>query len=236
MVLTVQQSDRITVIHSDQLLRCLTWAPYTPKGHPFSDVYTLVNATLGHDEFIEEPFEKYCEERLQQAQLESSTSVMLLTTVPQTHLKHRQMSLEQTGLEIDVFCTAGMGNALAPGDPALYNEEFTRQKRLRPGTINIMVIINRALTPAAMVEMIQIITMAKCQSLYLLQQKSHLSSRIALGTGTDNMVLAVLASDQQQPLRYSGLSTKLGEYVAKAVDSVLSCAVESQRMSLANKG
>lgn len=231
MQLTVIGDDRTTVVRSDKVLRVLSWAPCTPDG-PFSQsVHAIVNATQGRDEYVEADFAvDYCHDRLAEFGLEPERSVVLMTAVPQTYLQHEIVEFETTGLRVEVFCTAGMGNAVAPGDQALYDEDLEPINQA-PGTINIIVVVNRALTDTAMLELIQVATMAKCQALFTLGQESRLSDRIALGTGTDCIALAGLAH-AQQVLRFGGLSTKLGEAVSRAVSATVSAAVMHQRTRL----
>ena len=231
MKLTCTGDHRTTTIESDQPLRCLSWAPFAPNGPITHPVHTLVNATLGSDEFVDmDHLDSYCLERLRSQGLDPTKTVMLLTAVPQTQLQHETVRVPATGLQVDVFCTAGMGNAIAPGDPALYDEELAVPVR-RPGTINLIVIVNRCLTDQALLELVHVATMAKCQALFELAQKSSMSDRIALGTGTDCIAIAGLAHADTS-LRFGGLGTRLGSITAQAVSQTLTRAIQNQRTHL----
>ncbi len=231
MRLTIQRDDRNTTILSDQALRCLSWAPYRPSGPFCEPIHALVNTTLSRDEFVDaDHLRHFSRRRLRELAVNPRTAILLLTAVPQTHLRHEMRCVEHTGLRVEVFCTAGMGNAIAPGDPTMYDEELVRICQ-PPGTINIIVVINRSLTDDAMLELVQVVTMAKCQALYTFGQKSSKSDRIALGTGTDCIVLAGLARSDRI-LSYGGLSTTLGSTVARAVERAVATTVEAQRKHL----
>ena len=84
-----------------------------------------------------------------------------------------------------------------------------------PRTINIIVLINQALTASAMVEAIQIATEGRVTAVGRANIKGVISHGIATGTGTDCIVVA--APDHPAKHVYCGKHTRLGELIGRAV-------------------
>jgi adenosylcobinamide amidohydrolase len=110
-------------------------------------------------------------------------------------------------LLVECFATVGLSNALAVGDPATYTE--------KPGTINVIVVVNQPLLPGTLVEAVEIITEAKVRALYDAGVKSTVSDAIATGTGTD--CVAIACPPGAPAYRYCGKHTQLGELLGRAV-------------------
>ena len=89
-------------------------------------------------------------------------------------------------------------------------------KYLEPGTINMIVMTNRKLTPRAMARAIITATEAKTAALQDLDVRSSQKPLLyqATGTGTDNMII-VQGKGPRADL--TGGHSKLGELIAKAV-------------------
>ncbi len=220
MDVRLERQANASIISAAEPLACCTWAPHQPKRNGL--VEAIVNRTLGENEFIDSHnLPLFCRQNLESLGLNADRSIMLLTRVSQAALRHERVENQDTGLAIDVFCTAGLGNAVAPGDPTLFDEE-NEEPKLVPGTINMVVLVNRNLSPSALLELTQVVTMAKCQALYGLGRKSYLSERIALGTGTDCTVLAGRARGRQ--LCYGSMIVKLGELTARAAEAAVYAA------------
>ena len=232
-MLQLEHRHLTNIVRANQALTCLTWAPYTPVEHQcFSTpIMAILNHTFDADIPVSmETIRESCQEKITGLGLDPATSIMLLTSVPQTYMRQACCKDEVTGLEVQVFCTSGLGNALAPGDPTTYNEEV-EQSSVHMGTINIIVVINRNLTQQAMLELSQVVTMAKCQALYYFGKKSALSNRVALGTGTDCLVIAGFET-HPTTLRYGGMHVKLSELVARATEKVVHSAITAQHSHL----
>ncbi len=142
------------------------------------------------------------------------------------------------GGELVVFCAATAGvetNAGRAGDPAHFYEEEGRFLRLsgedpacdRGGTIVLMLFINRALTPGALVRTVKMATEAKVTVLEELHVASRYSCGRATGTGTDQIAVAAL-SHGGRPLSGAGKHTKLGELIALSVREALFRALALQ--------
>ncbi len=145
---------------------------------------------------------------------------------------------KKTSGELVVFCAATAGvetNAGRAGDPASFYEEEGRFLRLdgkapscdRRGTIVLMLFINRALTPGALVRTVKMATEAKVTVLEELHVASRYSCGLATGTGTDQIGVAAL-SHGGRPLSGAGKHVKLGELIALAVREALFRALALQ--------
>lgn len=110
-------------------------------------------------------------------------------------------------LEVGAVVTAGMSNATSAG--------LTPPARLRQAnTINLVLLVNHALSQAAMVNAVITITEAKTDTLNRLGIRTP-QGEIASGTSTDTVVIAHNGEDQ--PLPYAGSATTAGWLMAKAV-------------------
>jgi adenosylcobinamide amidohydrolase len=118
-------------------------------------------------------------------------------------------------LFIECFATVGLSNALAVGDSATYTES--------PGTINVIVVVNRPLVPAALAEAVGIVTEAKVRALYDAGVKSTVSEALATGTGTDCVALACPAG--VPAYRYCGKHTQIGELLGRVVGEAVTAGL-----------
>jgi adenosylcobinamide amidohydrolase len=136
-------------------------------------------------------------------------------------MKKAASTTEKRGdMIVTAWCSAGCSNALRVGDPA--SVETTAQ-----GTINIIVLINQALSEAAMVEAIQIATEARVAAVLAARVRSVRSGKPATGTGTDCIVVA--APDEGPANSYCGKHTRLGEFIGRTVYRSCSLALARQR-------
>lgn len=127
-------------------------------------------------------------------------------------------------LSVTAICTGGVeGNAGRVGDPASVWEGEEGFEPLHPegsepcGTINIMLLVNRELTPGAMVRSIVTATEAKSAVLQELAVSSRYSPGLSTGTGTDQIAVACSLTGSGRPLTSAGKHSKLGELVGQAV-------------------
>jgi adenosylcobinamide amidohydrolase len=120
--------------------------------------------------------------------------------------------------------TAGVqGNAGRAGDRAAWHEGENGYQAVHavPGTINVMLIFNWPLSPAALTRAVATMTEAKSNVLQELAVGSRYSPHLATGTGTDQFCLASPIDDSRKAKTWTGKHAKLGELVAKAVmDSI----------------
>ncbi|HHE31501.1 MAG TPA: adenosylcobinamide amidohydrolase [Chlorobaculum parvum] len=130
-------------------------------------------------------------------------------------------------LSVTVICTGGVeGNAGRAGDPASVwegeegFEPLDKKGEEPPGTINMILLINRELSHGAMVRSIVTATEAKSAVLQELAVSSRYSEGLATGTGTDQIAV-VCALGGSRPLTSTGKHSKLGELIAQAVIDAL---------------
>ncbi len=128
------------------------------------------------------------------------------------------------GVCVGAWCTAGFSNALRVGDRATVLSTHA-------GTINLIVVVNRPLTLAAMVEAAQIATEARSLAVLQAGIKSVRSGAPATGTGTDCIAIATPARATARGMRaepYCGKHTLIGELIGRAV--LESCARAIRRI------
>lgn len=127
-------------------------------------------------------------------------------------------------LMVVAVCTGGVeANAGRVGDPASVAETPQGFERLHPagevpgpGTINTMLFLSKPLIPGALVRCIMTATEAKTAVLQELAVNSRYSDSLATGTGTDQIAVAAMVSDEP-PLTSAGKHAKLGELIGRAV-------------------
>lgn len=142
--------------------------------------------------------------------------VGMMTAVRVKHTVLRQG--RQKDLLVAAFCTAGTGNPGVAGLPA-----GKVQQRYKPGTINIILLIDGNLTGAAMVNAVITATEAKTRALF--------KARISLPggepvTGTTTDAIVVACTGRGDPLRYAGTATSLGYLIGKTVYSAVLRGIE----------
>lgn len=128
--------------------------------------------------------------------------------------KTRSVTLRDTALTVTAVATAGLSNPAAPGlsPPAV----------TAPGTINVILLLDAYLTPAAMVNAIMTATEAKVQ--ILLERGTRTpEGHVATGTSTDAVVVA--CTERGDILPYAGPVTPVGWLIGRSVRAVLDAAL-----------
>ncbi|NRB41289.1 MAG: adenosylcobinamide amidohydrolase [Pseudomonadales bacterium] len=121
--------------------------------------------------------------------------------------------------------SCGLGNARRVGDKADV-AEFQSQHTEKQGTINLVLMVNKPLSPAAMVEAISMISEAKSAVLQQLSVKSPISGLIATGTGTDcSVVICPEKNDTDTEIAYLGKHLHLGQQLGRLVMAAIASAV-----------
>jgi len=128
------------------------------------------------------------------------------------------VSERDAGVEVAAIVTAGVRtNATCAGDPATWRE--TREGVVKvaemAGTINTMLLVNHAVTPAVLARLAMTLTEGKSAALQQLAIPSCYSSDLATGTGTDQFCVA--APIEGTPLTTASPHVKFGEIVGLAV-------------------
>lgn len=120
---------------------------------------------------------------------------------------------EMNGDQFSMLCcaTVGTSNAARAGTPR------TAFPAYQAGTINIMIWIDAKLTPAAMINGILTATEAKTAALQDLRVQDE-RGRIATGTTTDSLVLAVTQSERYDRAHlFAGTATTIGNGIGRLV-------------------
>jgi adenosylcobinamide amidohydrolase len=138
-------------------------------------------------------------------------------------------------LQVVAVCTGGVeANAGRAGDPASVFETPDGFETVPPsdtvpgpGTINTMILINKPLIAGAMARVIMTATEAKSAALQELAVNSRYSEGLATGTGTDQIAVAALQTDEP-PLTSAGKHAKLGELIGRAVWAAVKQALANQ--------
>ena len=118
----------------------------------------------------------------------------------------RAVTMQYGGLTVAAVVTAGLSNPVSPGlcSPALP----------RPGTINLIVLVDAKLTPAAMVNVV--ITATEAKAHLLLENEVRTPERhLATGTSTDALVVA--CTGRGDLLAYGGPATRVGWLIGRSV-------------------
>jgi adenosylcobinamide amidohydrolase len=114
-------------------------------------------------------------------------------------------------LKVCAIATAGCGNLATVGETGAYLERDL--PKIRPGTINLILVVNYGFTHAAMLEAIAIATEAKVRAMYEFGLRSVSTGEPATGTGTD--CIAVAAGHDRR-YTFCGKHTKWGDLVGRA--------------------
>ena len=163
----------------------------------------------GTKHIVENP-ENTLAEYCRQLQL-SGTTVGMMTSASMDSF--RRVSRSSQGVEIIAMVTAGISNARCAGDKADWRKFQTDANPT--GTINIIILTNATMSPAAMVESVMLVTEAKTVAMRKLSVKSPVSGTIATGTGTD--AIAVVNGFGSETIRYCGKHVIFGEMLASVV-------------------
>jgi adenosylcobinamide amidohydrolase len=118
-------------------------------------------------------------------------------------------------LAVTAAVTAGVqGNATAAGEPATWRESDAgvHQVPAYAGTINVMLLISRPLTAAALARAVVTMTEGKTAALHRLAVPSRRHIDLATGTGTDQYCIAA-PSAGARALTSASPHMKLGELV-----------------------
>jgi len=193
--------ERTLIVKFPESYYVLSWAPLAGG---LVEARTILNHQVRTDESPTHEPEAFLQALAQRLELRPPV-VGLMTGVTMERLVRRIG--QRNPVAIECFATVGLSNALAVGDPATYEEN--------PGTINLILVINRPLTAAALVEAVAIATEAKVRALYTAGVKSMVSEACATGTGTD--CVAIACPPGEPAYRYCGKHTQLGALLGRVV-------------------
>ena len=131
-------------------------------------------------------------------------------------------------LTVTAAVTGGIDqNGARPGDPACWEEFDSKYQMLHPGTINIMLHINAALTEGTMVRAVITGSEAKAVACSELLCPSLYSEGIATGSGTDGMIV-ICDPSTSFVLTAAGKDSQLGEMIGTTIIKALKKAIGLQ--------
>lgn len=131
-------------------------------------------------------------------------------------------------LTVTALVTGGIEvNGGRVGDPADYFQPADRVVPEKPGTINIILVIDADLPPGVVNRALVTCTEAKTAALQELMAGSNYSSGLATGSGTDQ---TVIIANPASPLylESAGKHSKLGELIGRAVIPAVKEALDKQ--------
>lgn len=150
----------------------------------------------------------------------------LSTAASMENVAIRSMSFED--FTVTAIVTGGIRvNGSRVGDPAVWHEKSGLSHAVKPGTINILLHIDAALSPGALARALVTCTEAKTAALQELLAPSRYSHGIATGSGTDG---TIIIANPLSPtyLTNAGKHCKLGEYIGKTVKEAVKEALNRQ--------
>lgn len=121
------------------------------------------------------------------------------------------------GLRVCTITTAGLSNPISAG--------LTPPLKLRPGTINSIILVDGSLTEAAMVNAIMTATEAKTGLLHARSEHTP-EGHPTTGTSTDSLVIA--CTGKGEPLPYACAVTPVGYLIARTVRESLETVLIAQ--------
>ncbi len=188
--------------------RVLSWAPL---GAGARIVRVLANhqVDLDNRDAMRAP-RSYLDAVVRNAGHDPARTVALMTGAEVARVAYATAARD--GVGVGAWCTAGFSNALRVGDRA-------GLLAARPGTINLIVMIDRPLAAAAMVE--AAVLAAEARTLAVLEAgiASVQSGAPATGTGTDCIAVAAPARARgpgERTERWCGMHTLAGELIGRA--------------------
>jgi adenosylcobinamide hydrolase len=145
------------------------------------------------------------------------------------HMRHiRPHSEHYRDFSVTAIATAGIDvNGSRVGDPACWHEKDGVPVLEKPGTINIILLIDADLTQGAMARALVTCTEAKVAALQEVQAPSLYSSGLATGSGTDGTIV-VCNSASATNLTSAGHHSKLGEFVGRVVKDTMKEALVAE--------
>ncbi|MDY6029190.1 MAG: adenosylcobinamide amidohydrolase [Acidaminococcaceae bacterium] len=129
-------------------------------------------------------------------------------------------------LTVSAIVTGGIEtNGGRVGDPANYYRSV--EKPDKPGTINIMLLLDCDMPEGTVARALVTCTEAKTAAIQELMAGSNYSSGLATGSGTDQ---TIIIANSESPLYFEGAGkhSKLGELIGKVVVKAVKRALEKQ--------
>ena len=136
----------------------------------------------------------------------------------------RAALLEAEEPRAPVLVTAGTSNAATPGRSPL--------ARLQPGTINTLALVDGALTPAALVATVKVVTEAKTLALVEAGVRTP-AGEVATGTSTDAVAIGCTGGGPR--IEYAGPVTRVGHTLGRLVTEAVRLSLSGGNLTHAER-
>lgn len=178
----------------------------------FAEVTSIVNRQVDRSYDCAEPAEEM-RRFLQRSGFEPERTAAMLTAA-NIRGYGRKLASAEGGPAVCAWVTAGLGNRSRAG-------RVRASDKLYPGTINTIVIVDGALTEAALVNAVITATEAKAAAL---QDIGVLTDDGLQATGTTTDAVIIAAVPRGDAIRYAGPATTTGAAIGAAVyEATLAC-------------
>ena len=206
--LKLEISSQLLVITSDKPLKTLSSGVI---GGGFGTHQAILNLHVDKNYQNQNP-----ELDLLEAAEEAGVKGSFIGLMTAVFLDQAQVSIQNSpDCSLAAVVTAGTGNISSPG--------ITKPVESQPGTINIILIFDRNLSQAAMVN--AVITATEVKTDLIINSGLTLpAGEPATGTSTDSIVIASL--QKGDPIRYSGPATKPGWLIGQALRDTLGSVLD----------
>lgn len=198
--------DDLLVLESEKPLKVLTSGLL---GHSLKEARYVFNHTVLNNYDSSSPLNDLL--KIRERLTPNNDAVGLLTAVDVRHTTVESMKSEH--LAVTSLCTAGTSNGSSAG--LLPSEIFANYK---PGTINLIIVIDGNLTRGALVNGLITAVEAKVRTLYEYGLRFG-KDRILTGTTTDTVTL--LCTGRGEEIAYAGTGTETGYYIGCTVYAAL---------------
>jgi adenosylcobinamide hydrolase len=169
--------------------------------------------------------EEFLRTQVERLHLPSGKVVGLMTAAKMKNVATANRKRGKTTLSL--FVTAGTTVAITAGEPA------ASKNPLKPGTINIILLVDGNMTDGCMVEAHKTITEAKTVALRELDLRSKFSGDLATGTLTDTV--AVGCTKKGELISFAGTFTLIGELIGQCVRECVKKAISQQEGFVASR-
>ena len=208
--ISISQTDEIIHVQSEEPLVILSSAII---GGGFSRKRHILNTYV--DKNFNSPNPKNWLRSLATRMDIRESFIGLMTAVKLS--KARIAFLESDGLGVGALVTAGVRNASAAGITPVFSS--------KPGTINIILLLNARLTRAAMLNAVITATETKTA---VLMEKKVLTAEGDLATGTSTDTITIAATNHGALQAYAGPVTTIGWLIARVVRESLQQSLNAE--------
>lgn len=198
--ITLERLPDLFLVRSEQPLALIATAPI---GAEHRAVRSLLNITVPSD-FGACDTPETVSDRVVAAVGVDRPYAAMLTAVPMDRAV--VVAERDEWRRVLVIATVGVGNATRPGEE--------RWPGYRPGTINLMVVVDANLSPTALHECLTVATEAKALTIY---EAGVVTRTGAPATGTSTDAVIVAATQRGATERYAGTVMPIGYLLGRAV-------------------